>query len=146
MFDIAPLLSLVLIFSLTILYAFAYIEILFVIYRIFYIEKHKPSDKLVQSALCISFLLLLTSYFIRPLTTYRFDLFFVSLALFFVSVTLFAMGLTVREAWKDKIREMNIKLLSVYSLWIIQDIYLIAVIVSFLLALVSLIQFIEIIF
>jgi hypothetical protein len=73
----------------------------------------------------------------------NFNLFFASLGLFFASITLFAFGLVVREIWEKRIKEMNIKLLSVYSIWIIQGIYLTAVIVCFLLALVSLIKYIQ---
>jgi hypothetical protein len=66
-------------------------------------------------------------------------LFFLSLALFFSSIVLFSLGLIVRKTWMQKVREMNIKLLSMYSLWIIQGIYIISVIVCFILALVYLV-------
>ena len=145
MFEIRPLLSLVIIFSVTILYAFAYIEILFIVYRIFYKEMYKPSTEFICAYLFIPFLLFVISYFARTGTPYHlhFDLFFLSLALFFASLVLFSLGLIVRKTWEQKVQEMNIKLLSTYSLWIIQGIYLISVIVCFLLALVSLIEYFQ---
>lgn len=146
MVDFKYLLSLILIFSLTILYSFAYIEILFVIYRLFHKEKYEPPIGFIHALLYVPLLLLGASYFFRTIAPYslKFDFFFASLGLFFASVALFALGLFMREVWYGKIREMNIKLLSLYSLWIIQFIYLIAVIVCFLLALVSLIGYIEV--
>ncbi|MBU7014224.1 MAG: hypothetical protein HXS52_04590 [Theionarchaea archaeon] len=143
MIDIVEFISLVIEFSLIILYSFAYIEILFVFYKIFYKEQLKPSSEFLASLFCICLLLFAASYVARSFIWYdiRFELFFLSLGLFFSSCALFALGLTVRETWEKKIKEMNIKLLSVYSLWIIQVIYLIAVIVCFLLALVLLLLF-----
>lgn len=147
MFDAKWLLSLVIIFIVIILYAFAYIEILFIVYRIFYKEKFKLPAEFICALLCIPLLLFAISYFERTAnpTDLPFNLFFVSLALFFTSVALFSLGLIVRRTWEQKVQEMNIKLLSIYSLWIIQGIYLIAVIVCFLLALVALTEYIEII-
>jgi hypothetical protein len=141
--NIAEFVSLVIVFGLPILYAFAYIEILFVFYKIFYKEKLRPSSEFLAALFCIC-LLLFAVYYIAQSYIWRdihLELFFLSLGLFFSSVSLFALGLTVREMWENKIKEMNIKLLSVYSLWIIQVIYLVAVIVCFLLALVLLLLF-----
>lgn len=145
MFDIAPLLSLVLIFSVTILYSFAYIEILFVVHRIVCKEKVTITTTRGGIYLFIPLLLFTSAYFVRTFSPQlRFDLLFVSLALFFSSIALFALGLIVKEDWEKKIKEMNIKLLSAYSIWIIAGFYVITFIVCFLLALVSLIEFIEI--
>jgi hypothetical protein len=143
MVDIVEFVSLVIAFGLIILYAFAYIEILFVFYKIFYKEKLKPSSEFLAALFCISLLLFAASYVAQSYVWHEvhFELFFLSLGLFFSSVSLFAFGLTVREMWEKKIKEMNIKLLSIYSLWIIQVIYLVAVIVCFLLALVLLLSF-----
>lgn len=148
MIEIRTLSSLILIFSVTILYAFTYIEILLIIHKVFSREKFRPPVEFLAALLCIPLLLFASSYFSATSFPYNFrvDLFFVSLALFVTSVALFALGLMVRETWNQKIQEMKIKLLSVYSFWIIQGIYLIAVIVCFLLALVSLIEFIHLIF
>jgi hypothetical protein len=138
-------LQLLVIFTLTILYGFAFIEILFVAYKIFYKEEPKPSSKLIYVIFSISLLLIAVSYVASTpsLIDLNFNLFFASLGLFFASITLFALGLIVRKIWEDRIKEMNIKLLSIYSIWIIQGIYLTAVIVCFLLALVSLIKYIQ---
>ncbi|MGC1121555.1 MAG: hypothetical protein WBA22_10725 [Candidatus Methanofastidiosia archaeon] len=143
MVDIVKFVSLVIEFSLTILYSFAYIEILFVFYKIFYKEKLRPSSEFLAALFCICLLLFAAFYVVQSFIRFdiHFELFFLSLGLFFSSVSLFALGLTVREMWEKKIKEMNIKLLSVYSLWIIQLIYLVAVIVCFLLALVLLVLF-----
>ena len=145
------LLSMVLIFVVTVPYAFAYIEILFVIHKMFYREKFRPPAEFIHAYLCIPLLLFAISYFARtffaessPPHYLQVDLFFLSLALFFSSVALYALGLIVKETWGQKIREMNIKLLSTYSLWIIWGIYLAAVFVCFLLGLVSLIKYIGI--
>lgn len=138
--------STILIFAVTILYAFAYIEILFVVRRIFCREKFKPPLEFICAYMCIPLLLFVGSYFTRTSlaeisTPYnlRPDLFFLSLALFLSSVALYALGLIIKETWDQKIREMNIKLLSTYSLWVIWGIYLAAVFVCFLLALLFLI-------
>jgi hypothetical protein len=138
------LLSLVITFSVTILYAFTYIEVSFIVYKIFYKEKFKPSLEFASAFLFIPLLLFAVSHFAQKAgsTDYHLDLFFVSLAFFFASVVLFSLGLIVRGTWEQKVREMNIKLLSTYSLWIIQGIYLMAVIMCFLLALVSLAKYI----
>jgi hypothetical protein len=145
MIDIIPLLSLVLIFSITILYSFAYIEILFVIHRILCKEKTDISGNRSIIFLFIPLLLFASAYFARTISPQlRFDLLFISLALFFSSIALFALGLIVKEEWEKKIKEMNIKLLSTYSIWIITSIYILTFIVCFLLALVSLIEYIEI--
>lgn len=140
--DNVSLTSLILIFIVTISYAFAYIEIMFIIYKVFSKEKFKPSMDFLCALLCIPLLLFLVSYFTSTFIPDNggFDLFFFSLALFFASVALFALGLMVKETWQQKIQEMKIKLLSVYSLWIIQGIYLITVIVCFLLGLVALVR------
>jgi hypothetical protein len=145
MAEITPFLTLVTIFILTIMYAFSYIEILLIVYKLFYKERHILSAQLMQSLLCIVLLLFVAAYFVQEFTehTGKFDLFFVSLGLFFTSVALFALGLTVRGIWEEKIHELNIKLLSVYSLWIIQGIYLITVFACFLLGLVTLIEYIQ---
>lgn len=147
MFEVKTFSSLIVIFSVTILYAFAYIEILFIVHKIFYKEKHSLSPEFMYALFGIPLLLFLASYFARTSTpsNLQFDLFFVSLGLFFTSVVLFALGLIVRGIWEQKIREMNIKLLSRYSVRIIHAIYLIAVVVCFLLALVSLIEYIEVV-
>lgn len=139
------LLQLLVIFILTILYGFAFIEILFVAYKIFYKEEPKPPSKLIYVIFAISLLLIAISYVASSssLIELNFNLFFASLGLFFASITLFVFGLMVRKIWEKKIKEMNIKLLSVYSIWIIQGIYLISVIICFLLALVSLIKYIQ---
>ncbi len=141
MFDIEKLVSLILVFSVTILYAFTYIEILFILYRVFSKEKFKPPVEFLSALFCIPLFLFAISYFAGrfPLYNIPFDSFFVSLGLFLSSVGLFALGLIMKETWEQKIKEMNIKLLSVYSLWIIQGIYLAAVIICFILALVSLV-------
>lgn len=140
------LLSVILIFVVIIPYAFAYIEILFVIHKMFYKEKFRPSVEFMCAYLFIPVLLFASSYFARTAFdetsipyNLRLDLFFLSLALFLSSVALYALGLMVKETWERKIREMNIKLLSTYSLWIIWGFYLAAVFVCFILALVSLI-------
>lgn len=146
MSEIMTFLSVVVTFILTILYAFSYIEILLIVYKLFYKERQKPSTQLMQSLLCIALLLFVSAYFVRTSTerAAQFDLFFISLGLFFTSITLFALGLTVRRIWEEKIRELNIKLLSAYSLWIIQGIYLITVLVCFLLGLVTLVEYIQV--
>ncbi|MBU6996733.1 MAG: hypothetical protein HXS41_08210 [Theionarchaea archaeon] len=144
MVDIIEFISLVIEFSLTILYSFAYLEILFVFYKIFYKEKLKPSSEFLSSLFCVCLLFFAASYVAKSFIWYdiRFELFLLSLGMFFSSVALFALGLTIREMWEKKVKEMNIKLLSVYSLWIIQLIYLVAVIICFLLALVLLLLFV----
>ena len=141
MFDAKMLLSLVVTFVVVILYAFTYIEILLIVYRLFYREDFKPSMEFICAYLCIPLLLFVISFSARteiPLSV-PFELFFLSLALFFSSIVLFSLGLIVRKTWMQKVREMNIKLLSTYSLWIIQGIYIISVIVCFILALVYLV-------
>ena len=140
MFNAALLVSLVIIFSVIILYAFTYIELLLIVYKLFYKEKFRPSIDFICTYLFIPILFFSTSYFAQKIPSYtvHLDLFFLSLALFFTSVVLFSLGLVVRETWEQKVQEMNIKLLSKYSLWIIQGIYLIAVILCFLQGLVSL--------
>jgi hypothetical protein len=146
MIDIKSLLSLVLIFSVTILYSFAYIEILFVVHRILCKEKIAITGNRAFIYLFIPVLLFTSAYFVRIFSPHlHFDLLFISLALFFTSIALFALGLIVKEDWEKKIKEMNIKLLSAYSIWIIAGFYVITFIVCFLLALVSLIEYIEII-
>ena len=127
------------------LYAFTYLEILFIVYRIFYKESIDLPREFIYTFLCIPLLLFVISYFAQMLapSDFRFDLFFASLAFFFSSIVLFSLGLLVKQMWEHKVREMNIKLLSVYSIWIIQGIYLIAVIVCFLMALVSLAHFFD---
>lgn len=145
MLDAGELLLVIMIFIVATLYAFAYIEILFVVHKIFYKEKFRPSAEFLLGYLFIPLLLFAASYFTRTSfaettvpSRLHLDLFFLSLALFLSSVALYALGLMLKETWQEKIREMNIKLLATYSLWIIWGIYLAAVFLCFLLALVSL--------
>ena len=141
----SELLYMVITFIVSTLYAFTYLEILFIAYRIFYKESIDLPTEFICAFLCIPLLLFVISHFAQmpAPSTFGFDLFFASLAFFFSSIVLFSLGLLVKQMWEHKVREMNIKLLSVYSIWIIQGIYLIAVIVCFLMALVSLAHFFD---
>lgn len=130
----------VLIFTFIVLYIFAFPELLIIVRRLVAEKERKNLYEIGAFFFLLSFILLEAGRVVRE-EGYP-EVFFVSLGLFFTSIAIFTVGIVLWETWKARLAEHNIKLLlSRYSLWVIQLLFVLTVFFCFVLSLVILVRF-----
>jgi hypothetical protein len=130
----------ILIFTLIILYLFAFPEFLIIVKKLVGEKERKNLYELGGFFFLLSFMLLEAGRVVRE-EGYP-EAFIISLGLFFTSLAIFTVGIVAWETWKARLAEHNIKLLlSRFSMWIVQLLFALTVAFCFILSIVILVKF-----
>lgn len=130
----------ILIFTLIILYIFAFVEVLLIVRRLVGEEERRNLYEIGAFFFLLALILLEAGRAVRE-EGYT-ETFIVSLGLFFSSLTIYTLGLIFWDTWKKRLSEYNIRLLlSRYSIWIFQLLFSLTVTFCFVLSIVILVKF-----